>query len=213
MLGISFILVLSLKHYLFLNIVRTPRFEEDKAPTESFSRLQNVSSPVLTNLSTCLWVSMDLGDLGVIWSSEKAFFSVILRKKAKYIVIGGVYIRIDFPKAFFFTHEKWFFFCFLYNNRNKRLNVFLDSEKIFNKVIEKHLDGFVIEQDFLKHEIFGESGEFSGQFTDLNIWSTILNDEDIKDLYSCEEIVKVPDVLEWKYAELVLGPHITPVQS
>ena len=97
------------------------------------------------------------------------------------------------------------FFCFLFNNKNKRLQVFLDSEKIFNKVIEKHLDSFVIEKDYLEHERFGESGELSGQFTDLNIWSKILNDEDIKEHYSCEDIFKVPDVLEWKTAELVLG--------
>ena len=29
------------------------------------------------------------------------------------------------------------------------------------------------------------------------------------ELYSCEEFVKVLDVLEWKYAELVLCPNIT----
>ena len=78
---------------------------------------------------------------------------------------------------------------------------------------EKDNFGIYIQQDFLEHEKFGKYGKFSCQFTDLNIWSTILDDEDIMELYSCEEFVKVPDVLEWKYAELVLGPNITPVQS
>ena len=93
-------------------------------------------------------------------------------------------IRIEFPK-YFFVPDKWFFLCFSYNNEKKKLVVYLNSEKIFDQIIKHHLDTLVINKDFLQYAKFGRVGSFAGQLTDLNIWSTILDGSEIRDLYLC----------------------------
>ena len=63
------------------------------------------------------------------------------------------------------------------------MEVYLNSEKIFDEVIKDHLDTFVIEKKFLQYAKFGKVGRFAGKLTDLNIWLTILNHSEISFFY------------------------------
>ena len=89
------------------------------------------------------------------------------------------------------------------------LKVYVNSEKIIEQVINKGLENFEIKNDFLKHEKFARAKEFAGQISDLNVWSNILKEQEIKELYSCREIVFAPDIVNWNGAEFELGPNIT----
>ena len=122
-------------------------------------------------------------------------------------MIGGNSVRYEFPKDFF-VPDQWFFYCFAYNNGDKKLEVYLNSEKIFNKKITKHLDSFVIYKDFLQYEKFGTAGYFAGKFTDLNIWSRILKDSEILELYKCKVLDKGPDIVDWTFSQPVPGNNV-----
>ena len=89
------------------------------------------------------------------------------------------------------------------------LKVYVDSEKIIEKIINKGLENFELNNDFLKHERFARAKEFAGQISDLNVWSKILNEQEVKELYSCQEISFAPDIVNWNKAEFDLGPNIT----
>ena len=108
--------------------------DHDDAPEDAFSRL-DVTSPVLMNISSCQWISIAFEDLGVIWMSqeEMPYFSIAMAKEGRYIGIGRMSIRVEFPKNFFIP-DKWFFLCFTYNNENKTLNVYVNSENVFEKI-------------------------------------------------------------------------------
>ena len=54
------------------------------------------------------------------------------------------------------------FFAFTYNNMEKSLEVYLNSEKIFKKTVKMHLDSFVIDQNFLQNEKFGKGKKRKG---------------------------------------------------
>ena len=129
--------------------------EADEAPADGFSRFINVSTPVLENNSSCHWMSIALEDHGHVWISEheKKYFEIFIYSNRRYVKIGDNAIRVEFPTDFFIP-DKWFFFCFTYNNVDKKLGVYLNSEKIFDQAIEKHLDSFLIDKDFLHHYEF-----------------------------------------------------------
>ena len=200
---------LFVKSHLFIKVFTTPKMDYDEALSAAFSRFINVSTPVLTNISSCLWVSLAFEDLGSVWITENRskYFMIELLSKARYLWIGGMSVRFEFPEDFFIP-DQWFFYCFAYNNENKKLEVYLNSEKIFDNKIEKHLDAFVIDKNFLQYEKFGMAGIFAGQFTDLNIWSRILKDSEIAKLFKCEVLDKGPDIVDWKSSQPVPGSKV-----
>ena len=66
----------------------------------------------------------------------------------------------------------------------------------------------MINKDFLQHAKFGKVGRFAGQLTDLNIWSTILDGSDIRDLYLCQVLEKPPDIVDWQSSNVISGKYI-----
>ena len=200
--GLIFSLLLSSR--LFIKILTTPKTDSDEASEDAYSWLSNVSSPVMMNISSCLWMSIALENLGNVWLSENEtkYFGIVMHKTGRYVLIGGIYIRVEFPNNFFIP-DKWFFYCFTYNNKKKSLEVYLNSEKIFDKIIKDHLDTFVIKEDFLKYDKFGKVGRFAGQLTDLNIWSRILNESEIRDLYLCGESENGGKIVDWKSSKII----------
>ena len=135
---------------------------------------------------------------------KQKYFGIYLTLVGKYIIIGNVAFRIEFPKDFKFTPEKWVFFCFSYNNENKSLVAYLDSKRIFDRIIKDHLDTFEIGRDFLNYEKFGDARYFVGNLTDINMWSSVLTEAEVIELFSCKAIDNIPDVVEWKFAEIAL---------
>ena len=204
-----FILALCFKLHLSVRILTTPTFDAGSAPPSSFVTIKNSASPALTKISSCFWTSLYLEDLGYVWARTKSSFGFRFQRGRNYIFVDYVAIRYEIPSDFIFTPEKWIFFCFSFDNTNKELKLFLNSQKILDKIIEKHWDNFKIEKNFLQSAKFGDASKFAGKISDLNIWSTILNDEEVKKLYDCAEISKVADVLDWTVAEFDLGPNIT----
>ena len=43
-------------------------------------------------------------------------------------VIGGLWTIVEFPRDFF-VPDKWVFLCFTYKNKEKKLEVYMNSEK------------------------------------------------------------------------------------
>ena len=198
------ILALCIQPHKFIKVLTTPKFAKGKAPSASFATLQNPSSPVLTKVSSCLWTSLYFEDFAATWSSDNRYFGTLFQPDVKYFYVGHLSIRLIFPEHFPFTPEKWMFFCFSFDNTIKMLKVYVDSEKIIEKIINKGLENFELNNDFLKHERFARAKEFAGQISDLNVWSKILNEQEVKELNSF-----APDIVNWNKAEFDLGPNIT----
>ena len=103
--------------------------------------------------------------------------------------------------------------CFTYNNQHKTLKVYVNSENVFEKQLKNKLGTFVIDKDFLQSQEFGKAGLFAGKFTDLNIWSRILNSSEIRDLYMCEVLDEGPNIVDWESSELVPGRTIVVMEK
>ena len=189
--------------HLFIKILTTPKIDSDDVPKDASSWFSNVNSHAMINISSCHWMSIAFEELGTVWVSgnKTKNFGINMHDTGRYINIGG------FPKHFF-VPDKWFFFCFTYNNENKRLEVYLNGKTIFKEKIKHHLDTFVIDKDFLQFAKFGSVGRFAGQLTDLNIWSRILDGSEIRDLFSCKVLTKEPDVLAWQSSNIISGSYI-----
>jgi len=183
--------------------------DSNEALTNDFSKFVNVSNPVLTNISSCLWSSVSFGDLASVWISDNKtkYFTNHMTPDGNTLVIGGLYATVEFTRDFF-VPDRWVFLCFTYNNIKKKLEVYLNSEKMFDKIIKKDLDSFVLDKDFLQYEKFGMVGKFAGRLTDLNVWSRILDSLEIRKLYMCEVLVGGPDIVDWKSGQLVPGRNI-----
>ena len=205
----GFVLFLQVKSYLFIRVFTTPKMDSNEAPIDDYSKFANVRNPVLTKISSCHWSSISFEDLGTVWISdnETKYFRNSIRSNGNYFGVGGLSTRVEFPQDFF-VPDKWFFFCFTYNNIEKKVEVYLNSEKILDKEIKKDLNSFVIDRDFLQYEKFGMVGKFAGRLTDLNIWSRILDGSDIMKLYTCKVLVGGPDIVDWKSGQLVPGRNI-----
>ena len=205
----GFVLFLQVKSYLFIRVFTTPKMDSNEAPTDDFSKFANVRNPVLTNISSCHWSSISFEDLGSVWISDNKteYFSNHITSDRNWLVIGGVWTTVEFTRDFF-VPDRWVFLCFTYNNIKKKLEVYLNSEKMFDKIIKKDLDSFVLDKDFLQFEKIGMVGKFAGRLTDLNIWSRILDSSEIMKLYTCEVLGDGPDIVDWKSGQIVPGRTI-----
>ena len=191
-----------------LRVIITPRLKNETGKTKSFTRIVNITSPVLDKLTACSWFSMDYEDLGSVWASRNEYFGMRIKTDTKSLYIGRLSHKFKYPENFSFVPEQWIFFCFSYDNIKKSLRVFVNAKVVLNQKINQHLDSFIIKENFLELEKFGKANQFSGKFTDINIWSSILKDDDIEDMSTCRIIKKSPDILLWKEANFNLGPMI-----
>ena len=192
-----------------IEVVVTPKFKKGEAPAEAFTSFQNFSSQPLSAISACHWTAFETEDLGSVWATRNTFFGNSLRRDSKSMYVGRVVIRFKYPSTFLFKPEKWMFFCFSYDNLNKEIKVYVNGKNVLQKIVKDHLDNFEIEKNFLQNEKFGKASQFSGKFSDLNIWSNIMSIKDFDTLYKCEEIDMEPDVLKWNNKDLVTGPNIS----
>ena len=133
---ILFLGSLCLYHSLSVKVITVPKFVETKAPSTSFATVKNSSSPALTQVTFCYWTSSFGATVGNTLDWANSFFGLYFHIPMKYIVINRVSVKVKFPATFIFTPEKWFFFCFSYDNKIKALNVFLNSEKIHGKIVK-----------------------------------------------------------------------------
>ena len=58
-----FILSLFVKKHSFIKVFTTPKLDYNDELADAFSRYINVSTPVLTNISSCLWISLDFEEV------------------------------------------------------------------------------------------------------------------------------------------------------
>ena len=194
-----------LKPYICLKTIVIP----ETAPQSSSARIKNAPSPPLETVSSCLWSSFQFETRGGAWTRRGEHFGYRFIEDGKYMYINKVISRFELPSDFVFIPETWIFFCFSFDNTKKEIKVYWNGEKVLERTIRKHLDEFRIKENFLEKEIFGLSSEFSGKFSDLNVWSRILRDQEIKELYDCGRTSDLPDVLDWSLAQFDLDPNIT----
>ena len=50
-----------------------------------------------------------------------------------------------------------------------------------------------------------------GNYQELNIWSKVLDKEDINTMYKCQDVSDNPDLVDWRTEELKQGPNVTIV--
>ena len=169
-----------------MKILKTPQFEDGKAPPSSFATLKNPSTVSVSKLSLCLWIAPSAENKGEVLSKkEEEGFSIHFKHDNNFITIDGVDIKFEFPASYRFP-EKWLSFCFTF--ADKSLKIFLDSKRRFGEVFDNILAKYEISEEFLSSLQFGKATNFAGKISDLNIWSTVLYDDKILRLYECREI-------------------------
>ena len=78
--------LLFVKGHFLIKVLTTPKMApddvpNDAAPPDAFTRI-NASTPVLSNISTCLWISLAFEDFGGVWISEdKKYFGEAFKTK------------------------------------------------------------------------------------------------------------------------------------
>ena len=107
----GFVLFLQVKSYVFIRVFTTPKMDSNEALTNDFSKFVNVSNPVLTNISSCLWTSISFEGLGRVWTSDnRKYFRNNMVSDRNMFVIVGLWTIVEFPRDFF-VPDKWVFFC------------------------------------------------------------------------------------------------------
>ena len=108
-----FIIFLLVKNKFCIKVFETPKMDKEEAPADASSRFINVRTPILTNISSCLWMSRALEKFGAVWVSknERKYFGIRIYANGRFLDIGGNPFRVEFPKDFF-VPDKWFFYCF-----------------------------------------------------------------------------------------------------
>ena len=104
------------------------------------------------------------------------------------------------------------FFCLTFDNSEKLVKLYQNSNKIFEKQ-ELELKDFQIHEDSIKNLQFGKASKFAGKISELNIWSKVLDEDAIKNLYECKHLKELPDILDWKTEEFDFGPNITMYET
>ena len=177
-----------------VRILRAPIFPEGNAPNSSFANLKNPTIFITEEFSICFWVLVNFEyHAEVLSRNENGGVIITFLSHGNYIEVDSYSIRFEFPRNFRFIPEKWMFLCL---TSNKRLKVYLNSELIFEKEIDNVTEGLRLPKDFLKYLQIGKASAFAGELSELNIWSKVLTDDKINDLYECKDITDVPDILD-----------------
>ena len=198
--------------HALIKVVTVPRFVEPEVKKSTvFLRIKDSKSPPLENITSCMWIASELESHGSVWSTGNPHFRTYLSKSRRYVTINGVASRFEYPPHYKFSPEKWIFHCFSLHGGTKNLQVFFDGEKVLERSLETALSDFGIKENFLMNDTFADAYSFAGEFSDLNIWSTVLTSEDISQLYDCKKILNAPDILDWTNVEFDMHPNITIV--
>ena len=159
-----------------LKILKTPKFPDGKTPPSSFATFRGAK------LFARLWVSpTHKHHAEVLSRNEDSGLLLTFKSDGNYIAIDSYYIRFDFSSDF--VPSKWMFFCFTFDNSENKIKIYEGSKLILEKQISKE-----IPEDFLQNLQLGKASKFAGELTQLNIWSQVLTDDDIKILGDCKEV-------------------------
>ena len=189
--------------------MKVPDFPEGKAPDTSFAELKNPKAFISDAFSICFWVSVTFEHHAEILSrAEKSGLVITFLSHGNYVDLGEHSVRFQIPDKFDFLPEKWIFLCLSYK---KILKVYLNSVLIFDQNMENHSMSFKLDENFLKHIQLGKASNFAGELSQLNIWSKVLDKEDINTLYKCQDVSDNPDLVDWRTEELKQGPNVTIV--
>ena len=194
--------------YQSLKILRTSRFENGKDPASTFATIKDEKLFDIVDISICFWVSILYPHHAEVLSrSDHSGLLITFKEDGNYFAVGSYFIWFEFGMDNPFIPGKWMFFCFTYDNTKKIIKIFHGSDLLLKKQLEENY--LIFPNNFLQKLILGRSAGFAGYLTRLNMWSQILDSQDIKKLYECKEISIIPDILKWDEIELNLGPSIT----
>lgn len=130
---------------------------------------------------------------------------------------------VDVPTFEFF---RWYHLCMVYNATliddlvNVNIKVFLDGQQggsdtttvPLNDFIPLSRDGILVlgqEQDG-PGGYFDETQSFSGELTQVEVWNSLLSQDDIQDLASCnrESVATDTQVVSWILSKWIVSPEV-----
>ena len=210
---LGIVLILGICRIHGLKVLKTPKFHIGDTPVDAFATIANLKNISTSELTICVWVLNYYKEDSWFFeeTSDKGIRLSVLQTDwfANYIKVGQFYFRFSFPQHFEWLPDIWAFFCFLFDNKVKRLSLYLNSEKIFENQEEEQLKDYKIAPYFLNHQKIGNAKHFAGQITKLNIWSEVLTPEKVKDVYSCKMDVRRPDIVDWETVSLNVGQGLS----
>ena len=194
----SIIILSSVNIISSLKVLNTPKYLSTKPPSDGFAAIVSSKNVSTSELTICIWVlSFYKENAFFLRESDKRGFRLSVQHSSNYVQIDSVFYRYAFPSNFEWLPDTWAFFCFTLDVRSKIFNIFLNGEMVFEDEQKIKLKDYKIAPNFLQYLQIGDSKDFAGQITELNMWSKVLSQGEVLGLYRCSKIDRDPDILEW----------------
>ena len=136
-----------------------------------------------SELTICTWVlSFYKENADFLRETDNRGFRLPVEHISNYVKIDSVFYRFAFPANFEWLPDTWAFFCFTLDTRSKIFQIFLNGEMIFKEEQRTKLKDYKIAPNFLQYLQIGNSKDFAGQITLLNMWSKVISHGKILEL-------------------------------
>ena len=178
--------------------------------------LKNPPQLTSSSLTMCIWTKP-------ITFSYNQFFGVFRDKTKLYLEDfsndgRSLYLRIcETCNAYSISLAdrqrilpySWVLICLQIDVSNNLVRLYLNSELIFEKYDKENMAHLNLKDNFLS---FGLRIINAGaNRTGLQVWSTILSEENIEAMYECDKSYPKPDVLNWNDVEFDVKPKTNKI--
>ena len=166
-----------------------PFFSSQDTP-QTLTSVKNGFVGKIENITFCTWVSFYffkkdtflLYDVGNGTKNEG--FSIQLYKNVGFLAFGEIWYLYELPPGTK-EPETWHQFCFSLDFEPKIVKMYIDDMLVMLKEEKKNLEDFKFSDRLVERSIFGKKfyqsdPYFGGQFTGVNIWSSVLPESTIK---------------------------------
>ena len=100
----------------------------------------------------------------------------------------------------------WVHLCIQLSGSESSIKLYLNANLVFDKVNVKSMENLRLEEDYIEENVRFTIYSMYGNRTGLQLWSTLLSNRDIGNVYQCNENQPKADVLEWKDVEFDIVP-------
>ena len=128
-----------------------------------------------------------------------------------YVLVAGIWYLVIPESPAWVDTVTWESICVAFNSENQAVTVAFRGSIIFTD--KQEYPDRKLSSDFLKDIVLGERNsdfKFIGDITRVNIWSKVLDDEELENITNCgsSSFKETPDILHWDDVEVTVQGDI-----
>ena len=169
--------------------IEFPSFATSETP-KTLASVKNAFVGKIEDLSFCTWISFSFfkKDTFVLYDggngTKNEGFGIQLYTEIGFLALGDIWYMYELPPNSK-QPESWQQYCFTLEFASKIVKFYVDDHLVFEKIDELNLKDFKFSENLVQNSIFGKKyyendASFNGQFTGVNIWSSVLTKTMIK---------------------------------